>query len=71
MSAGPGERHLVLDSTGGTPEPGLVALACACAAEPTPYDVNQHTYLTALTTCPQCLVVHAAWHVVFVASLDQ
>ncbi len=63
-------RHLVLGSEAGGIAAGLVRIGCAQPATPVLYDRRQHTYLTALTTCPDCLAVHAAWHVAFVASLD-
>lgn len=59
------DRHLVLSGAGA----GLVVVACAQPAVAVPYDRTQHTYLTMLTTCTACRMVHDAWQVAFVASL--
>jgi hypothetical protein len=62
-------RHLVLGGTVEEAAAGLVAIACAQPAVAVPYDRAQHTYLTKLTTCTDCLAVHAAWLIAFVADL--
>lgn len=62
-------RHLVLGSAVEDLAEGLIATACPVTDGPVPYDRTRHTYLTAATTCTDCLAVHAAWHTVFVASL--
>lgn len=65
------DRHLVLgDVTDGEAAAGLVSIACAQPAAAVPYDRAQHTYLTKLTTCTDCLAVHAAWQPVFAASFN-
>lgn len=58
-------RHLVLRAQG-----HLVAVACELDDGLRPYQPAVHTYLTRFATCTDCLVVHAAWHVAFVAALD-
>jgi hypothetical protein len=42
----------------------------ACLNEPALYNPADHTYLTRLATCPECLAVHAAWHIMFCADLE-
>lgn len=64
-------RHLVLDSKP-APESPDVVIAVACKGEEfMPYDRTQHTYLTALSTCAECRVVHAAWVELFKADLER
>jgi hypothetical protein len=58
-------RHLVLEL-----DCAQGAAMIACAADSVPFDQQHHTLLTAVTTCPDCLAVHSAWHVVFVADLN-
>lgn len=62
-------RHLVSGESVDHLTAGLITTFCPEDADPVPYDRSRHTYLTALATCPDCLVVHAAWHAAFVASL--
>lgn len=70
MTAAAPVRHLVLSASVDGPPGGLVTTFCTeDQFKPVPYDRSRHTYLTALATCPDCLVVHAAWHTAFVASL--
>lgn len=57
-------RHLVL---GG--EHDLITTFCQNDSIPVPYDRQQHTILTALANCTDCLAVHVAWHTVNVADL--
>lgn len=62
-------RHLVLGGTVENLAEGLITTACTQSGDPVPYDHILHTYLTAMTTCPDCLAVHSAWRAVFIASL--
>lgn len=61
-------RHLVLDTGEARPTPPMVGIACL--NEPALYNPADHTYLTRLATCPECLAVHAAWHIMFCADLE-
>lgn len=70
MTAAALVRHLVLDASRDHSAASLITTFCTeDQFKPVPYDRSRHTYLTALATCPDCLVGHAAWHTAFVASL--
>jgi hypothetical protein len=65
------DRHLVLDSKADAAA-GQALIAVACKGDEfVPYDRAQHTYLTRLSTCTECRVVHAAWVELFKADLDR
>lgn len=60
-------RHLV-GSSSAVPN-HTVKVFCGGGYET--YDRAEHTYLTALATCVDCLAAHAAWCVIQDARLNQ